>query len=118
MLCLNFERNRRLIRVSHGPSPSYNKLCIKTLLVLFFGYPIYLFVMMRLFLSLETMKNSGQLVCNIGDIGLFITSKFIKNIIWYSRSPVGTVFSVLDLYLLMKIAFCVTENCPLYKVTV
>ena len=38
-------------------------MCIKVLLVVFFGFPTFNFMLLRFFLSLDTMKKVGQLVC-------------------------------------------------------
>ena len=45
---------------------SFKKLCTKVMLVIFFGYPIFMFMVLRLFLSVDTMISTGQLICNEG----------------------------------------------------
>ena len=37
---------------------------MKILLVLFFGYPIFIFMFMRMFLAMDGMKTTGQLLCD------------------------------------------------------
>ena len=54
------------------------------MLVVFFGYPIFLFMLMRMFLSIDAMKTTGQLLCNRGIPKGVMSSMDIH--------PIGTCF--------------------------
>ena len=46
------------------------------MLVVFFGYPIFMFMIMRMFLSMDTMRTTGQLVCNAGAMDGLLEDSF------------------------------------------
>ena len=52
------------------------------MLVLCFGYPVFLFMFMRMLLSMDTMKTTGQLICNKADHG----------------DPIGLIFDEVHLF--------------------
>ena len=57
------------------------------MLVVFFGYPIFLFMIMRMFLTMDTMNTAGQLICNEGHL-----------IEMPSLAPIGLTFKLITLH--------------------
>ena len=45
---------------------SYIKLLIKIVLVLVFGYPVYVFMMLRALVVIDTITQKGQMICHDG----------------------------------------------------
>ena len=60
---------------------SYIKLLIKIVLVLVFGYPVYVFMMLRALVVIDTITQKGQMICHdgLGEVKIFLrTSKAVS----------------------------------------
>ena len=64
------------------------------MLVVFFGYPIFLFMTMRMFLSMDAMKTTGQLLCNASVV---YTSNGTAMEVREKLSPIGNDFQIKGL---------------------
>ena len=64
---------------------SYKKLCIKILLVFFFGFPFFIYMVLRLFLTLEIMSHTNQLVCTNSQVLTNVVYRLLESL--YRLSP-------------------------------
>ena len=67
------------------------------MLVVFFGYPIFMFMIMRMFLSMDTMRTTGQLVCNAGFLEDELLAEKDNPLVGpFGVGPIGIAFENLD----------------------